>query len=599
MFGGNAIGGTQIARLRPQATLAQARAELRLIAKRVYAEHPKQVESVSVTLLHQFMVGDTRPDLLLLLGAVGFVLLIACANVANLSLARSAGRFREVAVRAALGASRARLVRQLLTESVLLSLSGGALGLLTSLWAVEMAKPLIPARASFVSGIRADGWVLSFTCVVAVLTGVISGLAPALRSSKLDLTETLKESAAGFHLGLSSNPRHRLRDFLGIFETATALVLLVGAGLLIRSFGKLLDVDPGFRTQDLIAARVSLLEPRYSAPEGRVAFFQDVLARVKTLPGVRAAAFANVLPFARGGAVMFGLEVEGGPKFQWGSGAGAFYFAVSREYFQTMGIPFLRGRIFTEQDVKGATPVAIISQSLARRGWPDQNPLGRRFSFAGTRGPSFEVVGIVGDVRGFDIDGQPWPQMYFPLLQQPADAAFLVIHGPQNVPVISTALRQVVRSVDQNEPISSVGTMEQLISQSVTAPRFRTLLLGIFAGLAFLLAVVGIYGIVSYSVSQRTHEIGIRMALGAERPDVLRLLVAQGMVPTLIGVAAGLIAAFGLSRLLASFLYGVRPTDPVTFLVVSAVFIAVAVIAIYIPAERATKVDPMVALRYE
>jgi len=599
MFGGNVVGGIQIARLRPQATLDQARAELRVIAQRVYAGYPKQAESVAVTSLHQFMVGDIRRALLLLLGAVGFVLLIACANVANLSLARSAGRFREVAVRAALGASRGRLVRQLLTESVLLSLLGGALGLLTSLWAIEMAKTLIPARAIFISAIRVDGWVLSFTFGVAVLTGIISGLAPALQSSKLELTEALKESAAGSHTGLSLSSRQRLRSLLGIFETATALVLLIGAGLLIRSFGKLLEVNPGFQTQDLLAARVSLLEPRYSAREGLLAFFQDVLARVKTLPGVRDAAFANTLPFWRAGAVIFGLEVEGGPKFQPESGLSAAYLVVSRDYFQTMGIPLLRGRIFTERDTTGSTPVAIISQSLAQRGWPDQNPLGKRFSFAGMREQSFEVVGVVGNVRGLDFVEQPWPQMYFPILQQPQNAAFLVIHGTLNPTAITTALRGVVRSVDKNEPISSLSTMEQLISQSVSEPRFRTLLLGIFAGLAFLLAVVGIYGIVSYSVSQRTHELGIRMALGAERDDVLGLVVGQGMALTLIGIAVGLLAAFGLTRLLSSFLYGIRPTDPVTFVVVSAVFIAVALIASYIPARRATKVDPIVALRYE
>jgi putative ABC transport system permease protein len=545
------------------------------------------------------MVGDISRALLLLLGAVGFVLLIACANVANLSLARSAGRFREVAVRAALGASRARLVRQLLTESLLLSLVGGALGLLTSLWAVELAKTLIPARAIFISGIKVDGWVLSFTFGVAVLTGIISGLAPALQSSKLELTEALKESAAISHTGLSLSSRHRLRGLLGVFETATALVLLIGAGLLIRSFGKLLEVNPGFRTQNLLAARVSLLEPRYNAPEGLTAFFQEVLARVKTLPGVRDAAFANVLPFGLSGGITIGLEVEGGPKFQPETGVGAFYLAVSADYFHTMGIPLLRGRIFTEQDIKGSTPVAIISQSLARRGWPDQNPLGKRFSFVGMREQSFEVVGVVGDVLDWDLAEQPWPRMYFPILQHPQGAAFLVIHGTQNPTAITTALRGVIRSVDKNEPISSLSTMEQLISQSVTEPRFRTLLLGIFAGLAFLLAVVGIYGIVSYSVSQRTHEIGIRMALGAERDDVLGLVVGQGMALTLIGIAVGLLAAFGLTRLLSSFLYGVRPTDPVTFVVVSAVFIAVALIASYIPARRATKVDPIVALRYE
>ena len=264
-----------------------------------------------------------------------------------------------------------------------------------------------------------------------------------------------------------------------------------------------------------------------------------------------------------------------------------------------MGIPVLRGRNFAEQDDKGSAPVAIISQSLARRGWPDQNPLGKRFGIAVSQGQSFEVVGIVGDVRGLEIDEQPWPQMYFPILQQPQNAALLVIHGTQNPTVISTALRGVVRSVDKNEPISSIETMDQLISQSVAEPRFRTLLLGIFAGLAFLLAVVGIYGIVSYSVSQRTHEIGIRMALGAERRDVLRLVIGQGMAVTLIGIAVGLIAAFGLTRLLSSFLYGVRPSDPVTFVAVSAAFIAVAAIASYIPARRATKVDSIVALRYE
>jgi putative ABC transport system permease protein len=293
------------------------------------------------------------------------------------------------------------------------------------------------------------------------------------------------------------------------------------------------------------------------------------------------------------------LEVEGGPKFQEGSSASAFYHVVSTDYFQTIGIPLLRGRIFTEQDIKGSTPVAIIGQSLARRGWPDQNPLGKRFSFVGMREQSFEVVGVVGDVLDWDLAEQPWPRMYFPILQHPQGAAFLVIHGTQNPTAITTALRGVIRSVDKNEPISSLSTMEQLISQSVTEPRFRTLLLGIFAGLAFLLAVVGIYGIVSYSVSQRTHEIGIRMALGAERDDVLGLVVGQGMALTLIGIAVGLLAAFGLTRLLSSFLYGVRPTDPVTFVVVSAVFIAVALIASYIPARRATKVDPIVALRYE
>jgi putative ABC transport system permease protein len=601
MFGGNAFTSTQIARLCPGATFDQARAELAVIAQRGIPAGAKAAKPVSVTSLHESMAGDMRPALLMLLGAVVFVLLIACANVANLSLARGAGRFREVAVRAALGAGRARLVRQLLTESVLLALMGGALGLLTGVWAVQVAKKLVPAQDILTRGIKVDGWVLAFTFLVAVLTGIVFGLAPALQSSKLDLTEALKEGA-GSQAVLRLGSGHRLRGFLGVFETAAALVLLIGAGLLIRSLGRLLEVNPGFRTSELVTARVSLLEPKYSAPGSRPAFFQEVLSRVKALPGVRAAAFVNALPFGRAAAAAFGVDVEGGPKSQLEGGPGAFaiYAVVSPEYFQTMGIPVLRGRNFTERDNNGSAPVAIIAQSLARQDWPDQNPLGKRFRIPISREQSYEVVGVVGDVQGFDLAEQPWPTMYFPIFQQTQqDAAFLVIHESQNPSVINAALPGVIRSVDKDEPISSISTMEQLVSQSVAAPRFRTLLLGIFAGLAFLLAVVGIYGIISYSVSQRTHEMGVRMALGAERHDVVRLVVGQGMRQTLIGVAVGLLAALGLTRLLSSYLYAVRPTDPVTFVVVSAVVLAVALLASYIPARRATKVDPLVALRYE
>ncbi|MGO8732341.1 MAG: ADOP family duplicated permease [Terriglobia bacterium] len=598
MFGGNTFGGTQFARLRHGATLDQVRAELGVIAEREMPAGARAGNPASVTSLREFVVGDVRPALLMLLGAVAFVLLIACANVANLSLARGSGRFREVALRAALGASRARLVRQLLTESVLLALMGGALGLLTGVWAVQVAKKLIPAQDILTRGIKVDGWVLAFTFVVAVLTGIISGLAPALQSSKLELTEALKERA-GSPTAPTLGPHYRLRGLLGVSETAAALVLLIGAGLLIRSFGKLLDVDPGFRTRDLLAARVSLLGPSYSAPGARITFFQDVLSRVKALPGVRAGAFVNALPLGRATSIRVGLDIEGGPKFQPETGPSAGYLVVSPGYFQTMGIPLLRGRNFTERDTAGSTIVAIISQSLARRAWPEQNPLGKHFTTAGNPRLPFEVVGVVDDVRAFGLAEQPWPTAYLPILQAPQDAAFLVVHTAQNPSVISAALHGVIRSVDKDEPISSVSTMEQLVSQSVAAPRFRTLLLGIFGGLAFLLAVVGIYGIISYSVSQRTHEFGVRMALGAERRDVLWLVVGQGTRQTLIGVAVGLLAALGLTRLLASYLYSVRTTDPVTFLVVSAVMFAVALLASYIPAHRATKVDPMVALRYE
>jgi putative ABC transport system permease protein len=600
MFGGNVVGRAwQLARLRPGATLDQARAELGVIAQSEIPPGTKAANPVAVTSLHESMAGDMRPALLMLFGAVTIVLLIACGNVANLSFARGVGRFREVAVRAALGASRARLVRQLLTESVLLALMGGALGLLIGVGAVRVAKKLIPVQDMLTSGIKVDGWVLSFTFIAAVLTGTISGLAPALQSSKLDLTEALKENWASSHTGLSPGPRYRLRGFLGAFETATAFVLLIGAGLLIRSFGKLLEVNPGFRSKGVVVARVSLLEPKYSTPGTRPAFFQQVLSRVKTLPGVRSAAFVNALPFSKVGFAMLGLEVEGGPKFKPERGVHLVWVAVSPDYFQTMGIPILAGRAFTERETNGLTIVAIIGQSVAQRAWPDQNPLGKRFRFAGFPQLSYEVVGVAGEVRGLDLAKEPWPTVYVPILQHPQDAAFLVVHGTQNSGALSAALRGVIRSVDKNEPISSVSTMEQLVSQSVSEPRFRTLLLGIFAGLAFLLAVVGIYGINSYSVSQRTHELGVRMALGAERHDVVRLVIGQGMRLTLLGVAFGLLAALGLTRLLASSLYAVRPTDPVTFVVVSAVMLAVALLASYIPARRAAKVDPLVALRYE
>jgi putative ABC transport system permease protein len=598
MFGGNVVGRAwQLARLRPGATPDQARAELGVISQSGIPAGAKAANPVAVTPLRESMAGNMRPALLTLFGAVTFVLLIACANVANVSFARGVGRFREVALRAALGAGRARLIRQLLTESVLLALMGGALGLLIGVGAVQTAKNLIPAHDVLTRGIRVDGWVLTFTFVVAVLTGIISGLAPALQSSKLDLTEALKENWANPHAGFG--PQHRLRGFLGAFETATAFVLLIGAGLLIRSFGKLLEVNPGFRTKDVVTARISLLEPRYSALDGRPAFFREVLSRVKTLPGVRSAAFVNALPFGKVGFAIFGLEVEGGPKFRPGRGASLVWVAVSPDYFQTMGIPILAGRNFTEREASGSTSVAIISQSLARRAWPDQNALGKRFRLAGFPQSSYEVVGVAGDVRGFDLAEEPWPTVYFPILQHPQDAVFLVVHGTQNSSALSASLRGVVRAVDKDEPISSISTMEQLVSQSISEPRFRTLLLGIFAGLAFLLAVVGIYGIISYSVSQRTHELGVRLALGAERHDVVRLVVGQGMRLTLLGVAAGLLAALGLTRLLASYLYSVRPTDPVTFVVVSAAMLAVALLASYIPARRATRVDPLVALRYE
>jgi predicted permease len=603
MFGGNTFNLNALARLRPGFAIQQASAEMEVIAKRDAAKEKLHLApAVQVMSLHQALVGDIRPVLLLLLGAVGLVLLIACADVANLMLSRNTERLREVAVRAALGASRPRVVRQLLTESVLLSLVGGAFGLLLGWWGVSAARMLIPSWVPLISGIGLDGGVLAFTCVVGLATGVIAGLIPALRSTKITLTETLKEGGVGSRAS-SGMGLVRLRSTFGIAEIALAFTLLVGAVLLIRSFADLIRVKPGFRTDHLLTTQLTLLGPAYSSSAGRREFYDRVLRRVRALPGVESVSFANAIPFSGHSWTMMLLQAEGHPmptKIDMQHGPMAVYTEVSRGYFRNIGIPLLSGRGFLPADAAPSSQVAVINQAMAKRMWPNRDPLGKQFRVAGFgHNPWDRVIGVVADIHGARLSMEPWPQAYFLMESHPQSTAYLLVRTAGKPSAFAGSLRKVIHSVDKDEPVSSFYTIDQLLSQSLASRRIRMVLLGTFAGLALLLAAAGVYGIVSYSVSQRTHEIGIRLAIGAQRSDIVRLVLREAMLMTLIGVAIGTVGAFGLSRFLHDLLYGVKPTDTSTFLIVTVVMAGIALAACLIPARRATKVDPMVVRRYE
>jgi len=592
-----------VARLKPDVKLERARNDVALIAQRLIKEHrvPDFGWTWSVVRLQDEMSANLRPSLLLLLGAVGLVLLIACANVANLLLARASGRYREIAIRSALGASRARVVRQMLTESVLLALFGGALGLVAATWSRDLLVSLMPHNLaapgliSRIVGVRLDAWVLGFTLLISLVTGLVFGLAPALEASNFGVSEALKEG------GRSSSGvgRGRLRNTLVVSEMALALVLLVGAGLLMRSFARLTSVDPGFNPVHLLTMNVELPESHYQTTGQMIAFQRQALDQLALLPGVEHAGAAFGLPFGEN-LISGDISVEGQPSAK----AGARKLAVSGDYFQTLGVPLVQGRLFNDHDTGGSAPVLIISQSVANRLWPHGDPIGRHIDPSGnTTDKWYTVVGVVGDVKQHSLDETLNPVVYTPYAQSPIpfmmhDVTFVVRTAPDPASLVDSARRAIDR-VDPNLPVFDAATMSQLVSETVDEPRFNTLLLGAFAALALLLAVVGMYGVMSYATSQRTHEIGIRMALGAEREDVLKLVVGQGIRLTLAGVAIGLVGAFALTRLLAKFLYGVGPLDPATFAGAAILITAVALLAAYIPARRATKVDPMVALRYE
>jgi putative ABC transport system permease protein len=588
-----------VGRLKPGVTLAQAQADITSVARQLEQQYPDSNTNfgLGLTLLPEWTVGEMRPTLLVLLVAVGFVLLIACANVANLSLARGASRSREIAIRAALGASRGRVVRQLLTESVLMAMVGGALGLLLAMWGVDLLVSLGPENLLRMKEVATDWHVLGYTLLISVLTGILFGLFPALATSKTNLTETLKEGGRG----TSGTSRQRLRSLLVISEVALSLILLIGAGLLIKSFLRLSQVDVGFKPTNLLTMQLSLTRTNYPKDEQRAVFFKQLIERIESLPGVQGAGAVSELPLSGQENDTF-FNIEGKPAAAFGSTENdANIRGISPAYFQAISIPLQRGRFFDEHDALAAPKVVIVNESFVRQYLPGEDPLGKHLIIDfGSEPFKAEIVGIVGSIRHSSLgQTEPSPEMYVSLLQAPPYGANLVVRAAGEPTRLTAVIRNEVHALDKDLPIYNVKTMEQRISESASQPRFRTLLLGIFACVALLLASIGIYGVISYSVTQRTHEIGLRLALGAQRSDVLRLVIWQGMRMALIGIALGVVGAFIVMRVLSSFLFGVSATDPVTFICVSLLLAVIAFLASYIPARRATRVDPMVALRYE
>jgi putative ABC transport system permease protein len=591
-----------IGRLKPAVTLRQGQTEMSTIARRLEQRYPVTNTGWGIHLvpLHEQEVEEYRLALLILLGVVGFVLLIACANVANLLLARAATRQKEIAIRTALGATRRHVIRQLLTESLLLAGLGGALGLLLALWGIDLLVAVCPADMPRVQEVRLDGHVLGFTLLVSLLAGVIFGLAPAFQASQPDLNQSLKE---GGWKSRALPGRHRIRNLLVVGEVALALVLLIGAGLMIKSFLRVRSVHLGFNPEHVLTMQIALPPSQYAAGHPVSAFYRQLLARIEELPGVQSVGAVTVLPLS-GDVSATSFTIEGRPPLPTGEFLLANYRAISPHYFRTMGIPLLQGRDVAERDGEAAPTVVVINQTMAQRFWPGEQPLGKRLRLK-VKGQqiSCEIVGVVGDVKYAELNAKATPEIYWPYAQnlRPGYTSnmTLVVRTASDPVSMAAAVRSQVQAVDRNQPVFNIKTMEQYVVQAVASWRGATLLLSLFAALALVLAAVGIYSVMSYSVTQRTHEIGVRMALGAEPRDVLRLVVGQGMMLTLIGVIAGLAAAFALTRVMSEMLYGVSPTDPTTFAAIALLLAAVALMASYIPARRATKVDPMVALRYE
>jgi putative ABC transport system permease protein len=554
---------------------------------------------LKVVPLAEHLAGNLRPAMLTLLGAVGLVLLIACANVANLMLTRASARTREVAVRAALGAGRWRLVRQLLVESVTLAVGGGVAGLLLAAGGVAVIARLLPARAGAgilaVAPPKVDGNVLLFALAASVFTGILFGLAPAVTVTRPDLAEGLKEGA---QVASPGGRRGWLRGALAVAELSLALVLLIGAGLLVKSFYRVLQVDPGFVPERVLTMDLSLTDSRYPTPQQQSVFFSDVLRRVETLPGVRSAALADSLPLSPYQTFLMMPLNRLLPRAAVSSSTRVMIsrLTVSPGYFYTLGIPVLKGRTFTDHDDEQALKVAVVNEALARHLWPTEDPLGKQVPLFGD---NLTVVGVVGNTRHEGLSQETEAEFYVPYLQSPGNFMQLAVRTAADPDSMVSVVRAQIRDVDPDQPLYHVATLQQVLSESLAPRRFNLLLLGIFAGIALALATVGIYGVMAFSVTQRTHEIGIRMALGAERRNVLRLIVQQGLRLTLLGVVLGIAGAWALTSFLASFLFGVAPRDPATFVLVSLALVAVSILACYIPARRATRVDPMVALRYE
>jgi putative ABC transport system permease protein len=592
-----------VARLRAGVTMEAARSELTAITRSVAEQTPNPMgegeRSVTLVSLHEHIAGDVKTGLLVLLGAVGFVLLIACANVANLLLARAATRQKEFAIRSALGASRARLVRQLLTESLLLAVAGGALGILIALWGVDVLVSAAPAEladyARDAGSIGVDRSVVAFTFIVSTVTGILFGLVPAIRASRPDLNETLKE---GGRMGVGTSGWRSLRGALVIAELALALVLLAGAGLMMKSFIRLSAVDPGFQPDRVITMRLVLPTPKYQERQKRIDFYGQVLERIRQTEGVESAGWTTNLPLSGNFAMMGGVSIEGRAPFDPQKDKPTPLGVVSPDYFRALSVPLRAGRFFTEQDsVAAAQPVALVNESFARRLFPGEDAVGRRIKVP--VGGWSEIVGVVGDVYQLALDEELRPEVYVPLVRHPSTGMTLVARTTGDPEQMAAALRDQVLAVDEDQPVAAIRTMDEQVALAVAPRQFYMLLFTIFAALALALAAVGVYGVMSYSVAQRTHEIGIRMALGARQKDVLLMVIKQAAALSAAGVVIGATAGFALTRLMESLLFGVSATDPAIFILISLILTAVALADCALPARRAARVDPMVALRYE
>jgi putative ABC transport system permease protein len=594
-------GTNLIARLKPDVSVEQAQTEISMIASRIEHQYSDSHAGTGATLisLQEQVVGSVRPILVVLLAAVGFVLLIACANVASLLLTRSLSRQKEVAIRAALGANRWRVVRQMLTESLLLSVVGGAAGLLVAFWGVPALVSAIPVAQlnamPFLNSLHIDGGILVFSFALSLLTGLVFGLAPALQSSRLDLNELLKEGGRNASAGAG----HRLRSALVMTEIALAVVLLVGAGLMMKSLLHLLQVNVGFKTQNLLTMTVILPGSKYSEANRQISFNQELTEHIQSLPGVAGAGTVNILPLNSGNTTRF--NVEGDPIPSPGQEIEANIRTVDENYFKTLGIPVIRGRMFDQRDNADAPGVVIIGRNVADRVFPGRDPIGKRLVYTGTKSPPDLIIGVVGDVKITGLDEAVKPVLYYPFRQSPAPVTTLVVRTNGDPNALVSSVRNEIQILEPEVAFFNVRTMEEMISTTPASfmRRFPALLISIFAGVALLLASIGIYGVVSYSVTQQTHYIGVRMALGAQASDILKMVIKQGLVLALAGVAIGVVAALALMRLLSSLLFEVRTNDGGTFAVVVGTLLLVALLACYLPARRATKVDPLVALRYE
>jgi len=595
-----------IARLKPDVDITQAQAEMNTISSRLEQLYPADDKGwgALVVPLHRDMVNDVRPALLVLLGAVAFVLLIACANVANLALARTFARQKEIAIRAALGASSGRLLRQILTESILLAVIGGSLGLMVAPLGQRFILSFLANQLPRFVTVHLDPYVLAFTACISVLTGISAGVLPAMRLAHSDVNQALKQ---GLGRTDASSASHGTRRILVVAEVALSLVLLIGAGLMIRSFQYLQSVAPGFDSHSVLTMTAAVARAKFAQPTQQINFFEQVLQRVRALPGVEAAGVVDDIPLDPFGSHQ-PIAIEGQPEVAMADQPEVDVRLISAGYLQAMHIPMLRGRDFAGEDVNGRAASVLISQSMARRFWPGENPIGKRLTLTFFPERIREVVGVVGDVKLDGLDqSRPSTTLYMPLDQLSSSQGSNFNSFPMTLVVRSatapgsmvSAVTNAIHEVDGTVPVRDVFTMDDVVTKSLSQSRFNTLLLGVFAGLALLLAAIGIYSVLSYSVRQRVPEIGIRLALGARVTDVLRMVVIEGMKPTILGVAIGMAAALAMGRLVTSLIFQVKPTDPVTFLAVAALLALIALLACIIPAYRASKVDPVIALRNE